>query len=130
MSKSLTASDRSALIKLAHSLEKGSDERKAILAGLKKASFAATRPPTSEEMEDLGPKARRALESYLGRNFRITNDPRNADQVDFVEDNPRAPGSFKEDGVVWTFGSDMDSGKSAVQAESKVGYGTWYFLER
>ena len=35
MPKSLTASDRSSLIKLAHSLEKGSDERKAILAGLK-----------------------------------------------------------------------------------------------
>jgi len=37
MSKTLTASDRSALIRLASSLEKGSDERKAILAGLEKA---------------------------------------------------------------------------------------------
>jgi len=38
MSKSLTASDRSSLIRLASSMEKGSEERKAILAGLKKVS--------------------------------------------------------------------------------------------
>jgi hypothetical protein len=38
MPKSLTASDRSSLIKLAHSMEKGSEERKAILAGLKKVA--------------------------------------------------------------------------------------------
>jgi len=34
----LTASDRSSLIKLASSLEKGSEERKAILSGLKRVS--------------------------------------------------------------------------------------------
>ncbi len=38
MSRSLTAQDRSALIKKASSLPVGSAERKAILAGLKKAS--------------------------------------------------------------------------------------------
>ena len=37
MSRSLTASDRSSLIKLASDLPPGSAERKAILAGLKKA---------------------------------------------------------------------------------------------
>ena len=37
--KKLTASDRSSLIKLASSLEKGSDERRAILAGLKQAGL-------------------------------------------------------------------------------------------
>ena len=37
MSRSLNASDRSSLIKLASDLPKGSPERKAILAGLKKA---------------------------------------------------------------------------------------------
>ena len=36
--RSLTAADRSALIRLASSMEKGSAERKAILAGLKGAS--------------------------------------------------------------------------------------------
>jgi hypothetical protein len=36
MSRTLTASDRSALIRLASTLPKGSDERKAILAGLRK----------------------------------------------------------------------------------------------
>ena len=38
MSRSLTASDRASLIKLASSLPKGSPERKAILAGLVKTS--------------------------------------------------------------------------------------------
>ena len=38
MPRSLTASDRSALIKLASSLPKGSPEKKAILAGLVKTS--------------------------------------------------------------------------------------------
>jgi hypothetical protein len=37
MSKLPTASGRSALIKLAHELPQGSDERKAILSGLRKA---------------------------------------------------------------------------------------------
>ena len=38
MAKPITASDRSRLIKLASGLPKGSDERKAILAGLRKTS--------------------------------------------------------------------------------------------
>ena len=38
MSRKLTASDRSRLIRLASTMEKGSPERKAILAGLKGAS--------------------------------------------------------------------------------------------
>jgi len=38
MPKNLTASDRSALIRLASSMEKGSGERKAILAGLEKTA--------------------------------------------------------------------------------------------
>ena len=37
MSRKLTASDRKSLIRLASSLPKGSDERRAILSGLKKA---------------------------------------------------------------------------------------------
>jgi hypothetical protein len=40
--RNLTASDRSALIKLASSLPKGSSERKAILAGLRGSSKAAS----------------------------------------------------------------------------------------
>ena len=38
MAKTLTATDRSALIRLASTMEKGSEERKAILAGLKKVA--------------------------------------------------------------------------------------------
>ena len=40
MSRTLTAQDRSSLIRLASSLERGSPERKAILAGLSKVSGA------------------------------------------------------------------------------------------
>ena len=40
MSRALTASDRSSHIKLASSLEKGSEERRAILAGLKRTGGA------------------------------------------------------------------------------------------
>jgi hypothetical protein len=50
MPKSLTASDRSALIKLASSLEKGSDERKAILAGLAKTSGVRPREMTQSDL--------------------------------------------------------------------------------
>jgi len=39
MSRTLTAADRTALIRLAHSLPKGSEERKTLLAGLKVASL-------------------------------------------------------------------------------------------
>jgi len=41
MSRTRTASDRSALIRLASTLPAGSDERRAILAGLSKSSFGA-----------------------------------------------------------------------------------------
>ena len=51
MPKSLTASDRSSLIKLAHSLEKGSEERKAILAGLKKLGGAGSYPEWNSDRE-------------------------------------------------------------------------------
>jgi len=40
MSKALTASDRKTLIRLASSMEKGSEERKAILAGLEKTTVS------------------------------------------------------------------------------------------
>jgi hypothetical protein len=42
MSRTLTASDKSALIRLASSLPAGSAERKAVLAGLKKAAAEGT----------------------------------------------------------------------------------------
>lgn len=41
MSRTLTAADRSALIRLASTMEKGSPERKAILAGLSKSAVSA-----------------------------------------------------------------------------------------
>lgn len=53
MSRKLTASDRSALIRLASSMEKGSPERKAILAGLKKAANEDTPKVLRDAAEEL-----------------------------------------------------------------------------
>ena len=50
MSRRMTASDRSALIRLASSLPAGSDERRAILAGLTRARPA----PRGQSLSDLG----------------------------------------------------------------------------
>jgi len=46
----LTASDRKALIRLASTLPVGSDERKVILAGLKKSKQAAPTPAVDETL--------------------------------------------------------------------------------
>jgi len=52
MAKNLTATDRKALIRLASSMEKGSGERRAILAGLKKTSHMRLDggPPPNEKV--------------------------------------------------------------------------------
>ena len=50
MSKSLTAADRSSLIRLASTLPKGSEERRAILAGLQKAALRAGWAPVRRWM--------------------------------------------------------------------------------
>jgi len=54
MSKTLTASDRKTLIRLASTMEKGSPERKAILAGLSKASGVVQ--PKTDKTARLSPK--------------------------------------------------------------------------
>jgi hypothetical protein len=51
MSRTLTAADRSALIRLASTLPAGSEERRAILTGLKEA--ARRTPITMQELRDL-----------------------------------------------------------------------------
>ena len=50
MSRKLTASDRNSLIRLASAMEKGSPERKAILAGLSKSARASG--PIEDALED------------------------------------------------------------------------------
>ena len=59
MSRTLTAADRSRLIRLASTMEKGSEERKAILAGLSKS--AATRYEHNGELKTLAQLAREAI---------------------------------------------------------------------
>lgn len=61
MSRSLTAQDRSSLIRLASSLPKGSPERKAILAGLSKVSSPRSNFEHRALVED--------IEGYLERYF-------------------------------------------------------------
>lgn len=66
MPRTLTASDRSTLIKLASTMPKGSPERKAILAGLEKASrsrlLQKVRGMTNDERERLSFKDMAALD--------------------------------------------------------------------
>jgi hypothetical protein len=50
----LTASDRSAMIRLASSLPKGSDERRAILAGLKKTASGSLGDYLQEWLKEIG----------------------------------------------------------------------------
>jgi len=57
MSKTLTASDRIALIRLASSLPKGSDQRKAILSGLQTVDKVAS-TMTEDEFNSLRPGTR------------------------------------------------------------------------
>jgi len=57
MSKTLAASDRTALIRLASSLPKGSEERRAILSGLQTVSKVAA-AMTENEFNDLRPGSR------------------------------------------------------------------------
>jgi len=59
MSRSLTAADRSALIRLASTLPSGSEERRALLAGLKKS--AATRYDHNGQLMTLAELAREAV---------------------------------------------------------------------
>lgn len=51
--KTLTASDRESLIKLASSMPKGDETRKAILAGLKSASYSFDQTPATATAADI-----------------------------------------------------------------------------
>ena len=79
MSRSLTASDRKNLIRLASTMPKGSQERRAILAGLKKASsyFGDVYAVIGED-PDLADRILRGLE----RNFSYTDDRRERDKLE------------------------------------------------
>lgn len=68
MSKSLNASDRTALIRLASTLPKGSKERRAILAGLKTAYFAA------ELSEDEQVKILEQVASHFERRYGLDTE--------------------------------------------------------
>ena len=66
MARHLTAADRSALIRLASTLPAGSEERKAILAGLEKASrsrmLQKLKEMTDDERKGLGPRVQVELD--------------------------------------------------------------------
>ena len=63
MARTLTAADRSALIRLASTMEKGSPERKAILAGLEKTSAAVI---TDQQYDALRPGKRVYMDLSTG----------------------------------------------------------------
>ena len=61
MSRKLTASDRSALIRLASTMPAGSPERKAILAGLKTARFSSSSEIMREWRSGESPEAQKGV---------------------------------------------------------------------
>jgi hypothetical protein len=69
MSRTLTAADRKALIRLASTLEKGSDERKAILAGLETQAptvkSAARDLDITDEFKSLADKYASAVADFV-----------------------------------------------------------------
>lgn len=70
MSRTLTAADRSALIRLASTMEPGSPERKAILAGLEKSALSEPGDPYGKGVvnrESLGDDIEKSLVEYAGR---------------------------------------------------------------
>ena len=69
--KNLTATDRSALIRLASSLPKGSENKRAILSGLKAAARDWDAPNFTEALALLQPHVRDMV-SYLNRESRYT----------------------------------------------------------
>ena len=66
MSRSLTAQDRSALIKLASTLPKGSKERIAILASVKKTGGKWKAYPLVGQTYTVGYRSSRWLSTFLG----------------------------------------------------------------
>ena len=64
MSRSLTASDRKALIRLASTLPKGSDERRAVLAGLMDLGGTGTTAQVREDIEEF-------LSSIFGHQIKV-----------------------------------------------------------
>jgi len=105
MSKTLTASDRKSLIRLASSLPAGSPERRAILAGLQKG--AALLGPRGEDLESLDHRydqrtAVRLADAFsfaLGRGIGnipmsgdiLTQSKRELISIDAVGDDPKDP---------------------------------------
>jgi len=59
----ITASDRSALIRMAHALPRGSDERKAILSGIQKTA-ARDLPIKLKHPERLDAAAKRVIRDF------------------------------------------------------------------
>ena len=80
MPRSLTASDRSALIRLASTLPVGSEERKAILNGLSKA--ASKLPPGFDDFDDFGDEIELTMEDKARDKFEYDVLGRSASEDD------------------------------------------------
>ena len=115
MAKTLTATDRSALIRLASTMEKGSEERKAILAGLSKAKVASRYVVPRRDMppKRKGQKVKVVKPSYL---------------VSYINYEKEGPGGRKQvkapagtRGVV--VGRQVDYGGSGAALQDQLGGG-------
>lgn len=124
----ISSKDRSALIRLASSLPAGDPSRKAILAGLKKASLELSYA-SREELAEFSPQIIKAVMKYLRTSRPQIVGDFSTDDVDFVEDDPEAPNPMRDGGTVFTFGSAMQVGSAVKVDRSHAGYGIFYFVE-
>lgn len=127
----LSSQDRASLIRLASSLPAGDENRKTILAGLVKTSSLDLQPFSSEEEAEFDSQILKEVKKYLRTSRLKVTDDFSSDEVDFVQDNPRAPNPIKDSGTraVFTFGSAMGVGSAVKVDRSSGGYGTFYFVE-
>ena len=127
MPRSLTASDRKNLVRLASEMPKGSPERRAILAVLKKTALDFRKIDPEEMAELFSPKALRPIYNYLGRHgLAIWEDNR----IEFLEDDPYAPDTMGDRGNTISFGTTKEYGETVRVDEGGANnpYGTYYVV--
>lgn len=127
----ISSQDRASLIRLASSLPAGDETRKAILAGLAKIAKLPLQNFSAEEEAEFDPKIIAKVKKYLLTSRLKVTDDFSSDDVDFVQDNPKAPNALRDrgTGAVFTFGSAMGVGSAVKVDRRAAGYPTFYFVE-
>lgn len=114
-------SDRKALIRLAHSLPKGSEERRSILTGLASESHnlakEAARSFDPDELGMLSAMGKNQIERYLGKRGALMEDSKDPGFIASIKDGPNT--------IVF---GETKNGKKAVKVIQGGGYGEFYLI--